>query len=214
MTETPSVTCLCLTRNRREWLPKAIACFQLQTYANRELLIVADGDDVADLVPSDPRIFLVYTAPGLCVGRKRNFGCATARCPLIAHWDDDDWSAPTRLAHQVKRLQETGKAVTGFHSLKFTDGARWWQYNGAASYVCGTTLCYRQDHWWHYPFAEKQIGQDEEFAMQAAGRKQLAADGDLDLMYATIHAGNTSPRHITAAGQYAPLVGFEWSDAA
>jgi hypothetical protein len=45
------VTCLCLTRNRPEWLPKAIKSFQSQTYRRRELMILADGQDVRHLVP-------------------------------------------------------------------------------------------------------------------------------------------------------------------
>ena len=54
---TPLVTCLCLTRNRRGFLPRAIECFVAQTYEERELLIVDDGDDsIADLAPADWRI--------------------------------------------------------------------------------------------------------------------------------------------------------------
>ena len=49
----PLVTCMMLTRNRREWLPRAIACYQAQTYANRELLIVMDGEDTRDAIPAD-----------------------------------------------------------------------------------------------------------------------------------------------------------------
>jgi glycosyltransferase involved in cell wall biosynthesis len=213
----PLVTCLCLTRNRREWLPKAIACFQLQTYANRELLIVADGEEVADLIPeNDARIRLVYAWSGLSVGRKRNFGCGLAQGSVIAHWDDDDYSAPERLSYQVWRLRESGKAVTGFHSLKFTDGKAWWQYQGASSFVCGTTLCYERGWWLSHPFEDMQVMQDENFATRAASCRQLAADGELNLMYATIHAGNTSPRSINGDpnSPYRPLPGFTWSDGA
>src|SRR3954465_8432998 len=108
----PLVTCLCLTRNRREWLPRAIACFQAQTYERRELLIVADGDDVRDLVaglPALPPGTLGCTGARLGIGAKRNWGCQRATGELIAHWDDDDYSAPTRLADQVARLLESGK---------------------------------------------------------------------------------------------------------
>ena len=54
----PLVSCICLTRNRREWLPKAIDCFEQQTYSQRELVIVWDGEPVADLVPSADNIRL------------------------------------------------------------------------------------------------------------------------------------------------------------
>src|SRR5690348_4458021 len=101
----PLVTCLCLTRNRREWLPQAIVCFQLQTYEHRELLIVADGDDVSDLVPQeDSRIRLVCSGSRLTIGAKRNYGCAHACGEIIAHWDDDDYSAQQRLTEQVALL--------------------------------------------------------------------------------------------------------------
>jgi hypothetical protein len=64
------VTCLCLTRNRREWLPKAIACYQAQTHADRELLIVADSpEDFGDL-PDDRTIRLIV-APSAFTERRR-----------------------------------------------------------------------------------------------------------------------------------------------
>ena len=40
--EAPLVTCVCLTRNRREFLPRAIECFLAQTYEPRELLVLND----------------------------------------------------------------------------------------------------------------------------------------------------------------------------
>ena len=138
----PLITCLCLTRSRREWLPKAIACFQAQTHEPRELLIVADQpSDVEGLVPDAPNIHVLY-APGV-VGTKRNIGSDAAAGEFIAVWDDDDWSEPGRLADQVARLLETGKSVTGYYSMKFTDGVKWWQYTGWPNMALGTSLDYR-----------------------------------------------------------------------
>lgn len=200
MTENPLVTCLCLTKKRREWLPKAIACFQAQTYPQRELLIIADGyDDVEGVVPVVPRITVAYTGP-LNVGCKRNFGCALAHGELIAHWDDDDYSAPGRLTDQVERLRATEKAVTGYQSMKFTDGVTWWLYKGWTGFALATSLCYRRAWWEAHRFAELQCGQDEEFVAKATAAKQLAAVEDLGLMYATIHPGNTSPRGVKSSG--------------
>src|SRR5262249_36989087 len=53
------VTCLCVTRNRGAWLAKAIEAYLAQSYEPRELLILADGQDVSGIVPKRPDIQLV-----------------------------------------------------------------------------------------------------------------------------------------------------------
>lgn len=188
------MTCLCLTRNRREWLPKAIKCFQKQTYANRELLILADGDDVRDLVPDDDRIRLVHLEGHPQVGDKRNIGCELARGDIVAHWDDDDYSAPGRLADQLQRLSESGKAVTGYYSMRFTDGGRWWMYRGHQYYALGTSLLFRRDWWMKNRFPLLHIGEDNGFVNHAYSQGEFVSAEAGDLMHATIHPGNTSPR--------------------
>jgi len=209
----PLVTCVCITRNRRAWLPQAIACFELQTYTNRELLIVAEGEDVSDLVPTeDSRIQLLCCGALLLTGPKRNWANERAQGELIAHWDDDDYSAPGRLMDQVVRLEQTGKAVTGYYSMKFTDGVNWWKYVNpslADSHAHGTSLLYRADYWRSHQFGNFATGEDVEFSLLAHRENQLAvvdASSGLeprctptDLMFARIHAGNTSKRNTDCA---------------
>ena len=186
------MTCLCLTRNRRQWLPQAIRCYQAQTYPNRELLIIADGEPVHDLIPDDPSIRYVHIAGHSQIGAKRNLGCERARGEVIAHWDDDDYSAPGRLRDQVERLE--GFGVTGYRTLRFTDGTRWWLYSGASNYAPGSTLCYRKSFWESNKFPDIQIGEDQSFVTKARNTLVLSDAGDL--MHATIHPGNTSPRQL------------------
>ena len=190
-------TCLCLTRNRPQWLPKAIRSFQQQTFPRSELVILADGQDVRHLVPErDPRIRLIHLDGRPEIGAKRNYGCERATGEIIAHWDDDDYSAPGRLANQVERLLETGKAVTGFHSMRFTDGVRWWNYEGTRNYALGTSLCYRRDWWNAHRFPVVQVGEDNQFVAAAYAAGELVTAEAGDLMYATNHAENTSPRKL------------------
>lgn len=190
------MTCLCLTRNRRQWLPIAIQCFIDQTYPYRELLIIADGVDVRDLIPDDDRIQLHHVDRAAEIGEKRNFGCSLATGEIIAHWDDDDFSAPGRLDDQIRRLGESGKAVTGYRSMRFTDGSRSWQFLGAPEYAIGTSLCYRRDFWRSHKFPAVQTGEDKTFVIEAWNAGQLEPADDLGLMHATIHPGNTSPRSL------------------
>ena len=139
---------------------------------------------------------LLQISEGLEIGSKRNFGCGQARGSIIAHWDDDDFSAPGRLADQVSRLVVSGLAVTGYHSMRFTDGSSCWWYSGTRNYSIGTALVYRRDWWEGHPFLGLQVGEDNRFVEIAARARQLLSVDAGDLMYATIHEANTSPRKL------------------
>ncbi len=192
------MTCLCLTQNRRKWLPLAIQCFLKQTYPNRELLILADGESVRDLVPDDPRIRLVEIEQRN-IGDKRNFGCSIARGSVIAHWDDDDHSEPQRLDDQIARLVESGKAVTGYFSMRFheVETNRWWQCSGRSDRgfeVIGTSLLYRKAWWERNKFPAVQIQEDIEFSKRAElFRELVTADGN-SFMFARDHGQNSHAR--------------------
>lgn len=161
----------------------------------RELLILADGESVRDLVPqSDSSIRLVELAGNTRIGAKRNLGCEKAVGEIVAHWDDDDFSEQERLSDQVSRLIANNVPVTGYGSMQFRDGAQAWLYTGTPLSVLGTSLCYRRDYWRAHRFREIQVGEDGLFAHDAAAAGQLAPAPAGDLMWASIHAGNTSPR--------------------
>jgi O-antigen biosynthesis protein len=168
----------------------------MQMYSKAELLIVADGDDVQDLIPENEPVRLVHLAERRNIGEKRNFACSLAGGDVICHWDDDDYSAPGRLGRQIDTLNESGLAVAGFHSMKFTDGENWWKYKGAANYSLGTALCYRREWWQANPFKPLPIGEDNEFVYAAQRAGQIISEDAGDLMHATIHPSNTSPRMI------------------
>jgi hypothetical protein len=98
--------------------------------------------------------------------------------------------------------------------MKFTDGDRWWQYtNNGAGFALGTSLCYRVDWWKYHQFPDLMIGEDSGFTGAAAVQQQLAAQADLDLMYATIHPGNTSRRAYEQGWCWKLLPEFKWSDS-
>lgn len=157
------------------------------------MLIVADGDDVRDLVPDDIELIHLGEKPH-SIGEKRNFGVSQSEGPVICHWDDDDWSAPDRLQRQIDGLVSSDRQVSGFHSMRFTDGEKWWKYKGVVSYSLGTSLCYWRTWWEAHPFPAKNVGEDNEFVSVASAARQLYSEDAGDLMHATIHPGNTSPR--------------------
>lgn len=128
------------------------------------------------------------------VGAMRNAGCEAAAGQIIAHFDDDDFSHPERLNDCIRRMFESGKAVTGYHSMRFTDGTMWWQYHGASNYALGTSLVYRRDWWDAHRFPDLSVGEDNAFVTAAARARELVSAEAGEMQWATVHPGNTSPR--------------------
>jgi hypothetical protein len=151
------------------------------------------------LVPADHSIRLLELEGAAQIGEKRNLGCDRALGEIIVHWDDDDWSAPGRLADQVERLVESKLACTGYRSMRFTDGTRWWLYQGTPLFALGTSLCYLKEWWRAHPFRYVQIGEDNHFVNAAAAERQLVTSDAGELMWATVHATNTSPRSLSGS---------------
>ncbi len=189
------VTCICPTTiTRRAWMPQLLRIFESQTYADKELLFIADGPWIEEFCQA-PNVRFVIAAGK--VGDKRNVGVKFADGEVIVHLDDDDFSAPNRIADQVARLIQTGKQVTGYYNMLFTDGQRWWKYHGIGAFAFGSSMCYRRQWALDHPFASVQIGEDGTFGTLAAQARQLDSSEAGDNMFATIHPGNTSRRDIT-----------------
>lgn len=203
------MTCLCLTRNRRAWLPHAIRCYQNQTYPNRKLLILSSGESVGDLVPADdPTISHAHVTGNPPVGEMRNIGVAMIGTDLVAHWDDDDWSAPDRLAHQVPILVDSGRAVAGYQRMLFAAGdGRVWLYRGTNTSLIGSSMVFRRQWAAAHPFKRVQQGEDVLFARHAFARGQAVGCDAECRMWASIHPGNTCPRPPVTPGA---LVTASW----
>src|SRR5262245_25668507 len=121
----PLVSCIMPTRNRRRFASQAIWYFLRQDYPNRELIIVDDGEDaIEQVVPADDRID--YLRVGRCsLGDKRNLACEHSAGELIAHWDDDDWSAHSRLSVQVAALlDQSAEGWSGRRLAHYRPGTR------------------------------------------------------------------------------------------
>jgi glycosyltransferase involved in cell wall biosynthesis len=113
----PLVSCLCLTHGRVPLLKRAVSCFLAQTYEPRELVVVAQADDIATreylaaLQEPSVRHVEVPASPRLSTGALRNISLQAARGHYVAIWDDDDWHGPARLAEQIDAiLRERGTA--------------------------------------------------------------------------------------------------------
>jgi len=189
----PLVSCICITRDRRQFIAGAIDCFLSQKWPNKELIVIDDGDDlVGDLFRNVTNSRYAFLRGTHKIGNKRNLACMIASGQIIAHWDDDDWSAPERIRDQVERLLGSGKSVTGYRSMLFTDGARAFRYRGSAKYAIGSSLCFTRDFWRRHNFIDDhRMTEDNAFAREARDANQLICVDAGELMVARIHPGNT-----------------------
>jgi len=209
--ESPLVSCIMPTCNRRSFVPQAIRCFLRQDYPNAELVIVDDGPDpIADLLPDDERIRYFQLDQKQKIGTKRNYACEQARGEFIVHWDDDDWYPQGRISRQIASLNGRGFDICGSSRLYFLDADKdqWWEYryNGSMpKWVAGSTLAYRKSFWARHKFPEIQIGEDWSFVWNST-RSTIHDLGDPSLCVATVHARNTS-RKVIGCAWHAQLSG-------
>jgi hypothetical protein len=192
------VSCVMVTCNRPEWIPRAVACYQAQTYPHRQLLVVEDGGANGHLLPNDPTICYVHLDGKQIVGQKRNVANTLAAGQVICHWDDDDWSAPERVAEQVELLKTSGAMIVGYNILPFHDMSTGDVriYRGDEGYCTGTSLCYWRSWWQAHRFQNVSVGEDNAFVWESAGR--VRGVSGMGRMVARSHSKGTSGRPAAA----------------
>jgi O-antigen biosynthesis protein len=193
--QAPLVSCIMPTHGRTDFILQSVYYFQRQTIPSAELLILDDGPvDLASRLPSDLRIRYLRQASGQSIGAKRNLGAQLARGRFIAHWDDDDWYAPTRLESQLAPLLAGSADISGLRAGFFFALASWefWRVTPAlhrrlfVADVHGGTLVYNRRVWEEgarYP--DISLAEDAGFLHQALRRKARLArvPGDREFIY-------------------------------
>ncbi len=190
------VSCILPTGYGPEFAARATKCFMDQMYEGELELVIVDNNDTPLLPPNtmlEERVKYVRSKR-MSVGALRNLGTRHATGEICITWDEDDWSAPNRVAEQVAQLLVSGKAVVGWHNILYWDAVnkRAYKYLHATpglAYAMGTSQCYRKDWWEQHPFAESGV-EDEPFSREALVAGQLASyDADQHCV-ALVHQKN------------------------
>jgi Glycosyl transferase family 2 len=173
-----------LTRGHIELLKYSLACYQRQTYAHRELVVVAEaeaGEKVRAFIGAQEVLnATVFIAPpGLAIGDHRNLAAARARGAILVTWDDDDLSDPQRLDITVEVLRRSGAAAAVLSRLLI-----WWPKRKIAAISGrkvweGTLLAWRS----FVPiYPSLQRGEDSE-GTNRIGTTHYVAHIDCPLLY-------------------------------
>ena len=219
----PLVSCIMLTHNRSMYVRQAIRCFLRQDYPHRQLVIVDDGNQsVGALVPNDPSIHYVRLEHEHTIGAARNIGCQVATGEIVAHWDDDDWSASWRLSYQVISLLRKQADICGLDRVLYYDpwAERAWQYEypgGPRTWVAGNTFCYARAFWLSTAFPNISVGEDNQFLWSIQSAKVLPLQNN-SFFVALIHPGNVSTKRPTghrwclwSTAMVQKLMGSDWA---
>lgn len=187
------ISCLMPTADRRPFVPMAITCFLNQTHPDRELIVLDDGSqDISDLIPTSPNIFL-FTRPNQnrTLGEKLNTCAQLAKGVTCCNWDDDDWSSPDRLAHQLEFMLKSKTQAVGFSSLYYwdttTNQARHWQWNRREPYACGSSQMYTRAWLIAHPLPNQTLNVDYNFTDTAYRHRQLATESGDPYLVARYH---------------------------
>jgi Glycosyl transferase family 2 len=125
--EGPLVSVILPTRDRRQYLPRAIDSVKAQSYGHWELIVVDDGsrdDTPAYLAANSDRRLRSFRASGAGVCAARNVGLREADGALIAYLDDDNIMHPQWLKSVVWAFEQRPASNVLYGAFLVDDPAR------------------------------------------------------------------------------------------
>jgi hypothetical protein len=107
----PEVSAVIPTRNRPEWVYRAMQSVLSQTHQNIEAIVVIDGPDPetesALKALRDPRVQVIALTENVGGSEARNIGIRAARGEWIGLLDDDDLWLPRKIEQQLNRAKQS-----------------------------------------------------------------------------------------------------------
>jgi glycosyltransferase involved in cell wall biosynthesis len=196
-TTLPLVSVIIPTHDRPHFLPVILACYQHQTYPNRELIIIDDSAEPVDkesIVSAGGR--LIRVERGVSLGNKLNLGVAEARGALCQRMDDDDWYGPDFMRRMVDTILDARTALCRPTLVRmdrplFFDVARWELRHGFGGMYSGPTLLSFREDWVETPF-RSLYSEDRWIAADQADINLLSLVLDAEMSFIQIrHTGHT-----------------------
>ena len=167
MTAGGLISCVMATGNRPRFFRQALRCFARQTYPNRELIVVDDGQPpVEEMCGGIDNVRYIRTGSPAPAGTKLNLAIEAARGEILQKLDDDDYYHPEFLATAAAHLpaeQQESTLVAWDCFLIAIAGEKRLRYSGYG-WRAGGTFCFSKQMWRRKPFRDISRSEDSWFA--------------------------------------------------
>lgn len=203
--ELPDVSIVCVTRDRRLFMPILKYSYMIQSYPEDklELIVVDDGDDpIEDTLIGVPNVTYVRLDEKKTIGEKRNIGVSKATYDVIAFMDDDDVYPNNSVLERVAMMLKTISKDCAFCSvIPCYDIAKYCSFMNApplnlsmSERVSEATLVFTRKFWEERPFGNTQIAEGDAFIR---GREHMCRElSPQEVIVSLVHPKNTSSRKI------------------
>ena len=196
----PLISCICVTNNRVELLKKAVNCFAVQNYPNKELVISYPENDLKTKAFIDALIssaiiktIRIERTDGESVGNARNFAVARCEGDYICVWDDDDWYHSSRLSYQFNSmaLKGFGYSASVLTRLILFDATFGKAYLSFPHCWENTLLC-RKEVLFQNQYSDANQGEDSHIIKFLDGKKFLYHIEEAPFLYVYIYHGKNT----------------------
>lgn len=200
ITESPIVSCICITNRRIHMLQRAISCFRHQSYKNSELIVSFPQSDnltryivQRTMANQKIKIVAIERKDYLSLGAARNQAIEASSGDYICTWDDDDWYHPERLNIQVSLLH---KVRTQFNACVLNQLILFDCVTDSAFlsflYPWENTLLFSRTAFPDFRYSHKDMGEDSHITDHFSLKHQLYHIGGYAELYIYIyHRSNT-----------------------
>ncbi|MCG8372073.1 MAG: glycosyltransferase family 2 protein [Balneolales bacterium] len=186
-----------VTANRRNLARRAVHCFLSQTYENKELVIIDDGEeDYAPILSEIPSHQINYIKlekePDFVLGKLRNKSLDMASGDYLVQWDDDDWYSDDRIEIQAGLLDHGYDACCLSSALMHLDTEEFMNhpYVGILPDGIPGTIMHRKDDTIRYP--ETKRAEDTVYLKEWMKRRYLKIDHSYNYLFLRAFHGNNT----------------------
>jgi len=201
----PNVSIVCITRDRRIFMPILKYSYMIQSYPeeNMELVIVDDGDDpIEDTLIGVPNVTYVRLDEKKTIGEKRNIGISKAMYDVIAFMDDDDVYPNNSILERTAMMLKSPSKECAFCSvIPCYDIIKYSSFMNVppltlnmSERVSEATLIFTKKFWEERKFSDVQIAEGDAFIR---GREHMCREiSPQEVIVSLVHSINTSSRKI------------------
>ena len=190
----PLVSCLCVTKNRPEYLKRVINCFNAQTYPNKELVVVYEQEDIATKIALeniDATKVEVSPHENLRLGELRNRAIEQSRGEYFCQWDDDDWYHVDRLKIQMQSIAASRQVACTLTNWILYDEETEQAYFSVFRLWEGSILCRRNVITAEVNYPNYGAGEDTLFLNKLIAKHGIYPEVKPNLYIYRVHKNNT-----------------------